>query len=156
MKAIIFDLDDTLIDTRKRHFVLFTEFIRKYELDLHLDFSSYLKIRKDNNYSNVGILKHFGIAHESQFLKFWTQHIETPEFLEYDKLIVRSDLLQKLVKLNIKLYLLSLRSSPKNAHLQLNKLDISAFFSSSVFIIQTKINPCISKNMEFNLTTFVS
>ena len=53
--AFIFDLDDTLIDTRRRHFQIVQDFINSKGKILEFDY--YLNMRKVNGWTNKEVIK---------------------------------------------------------------------------------------------------
>ncbi|MEO8568804.1 MAG: HAD hydrolase-like protein, partial [Ginsengibacter sp.] len=115
--AVIFDLDDTLIDTQKRHFNIVKDFLK--EVGKSLDFEEYLNIRKKNNWPNSGIIKKVCPLKVDDFSSFWRLNIENMKYLKHDIEIVDTALLNELkTKRPCDFILLSLRSNPASAEEQ--------------------------------------
>jgi phosphoglycolate phosphatase-like HAD superfamily hydrolase len=142
--AILFDLDDTLIDTKKRHYTVVSDFINNYGKSLV--FEDYLKIRKEKNWTNGQVIKNLFSLNESDFYLFWKSNIENPAYLQYDVEIVNSDLLSEFkAKYLIKFILISLRSNSKSAIEQFRKFQFSSLFDESYFLRHADLNPKIEK-----------
>jgi phosphoglycolate phosphatase-like HAD superfamily hydrolase len=143
-KAILFDLDDTLVDTKKRHFNVVKDFISAYGKTLN--FEEYLNMRKTNNWSNSQIIKQIYNLNEKDFSTFWKINIESRKYLNYDVEIVNNDLLMKLKsKSDYDFILLSLRSNFDSAEEQFKKFSFSFLFDKYCFLEHDEINPKIEK-----------
>ena len=143
-KAIIFDLDDTLIDTRKRHFKIVVDFLYKY--GKLLNFEEYLDMRKRNKWSNKELIKNVYSLNEEEFISFWILSIEDPTYLKYDFEIVNCKLLNEIkMKGPYDFILLSLRSNLNSAEDQFKKLCCSLFFDKHHFLKHAPLNPKIEK-----------
>ncbi len=157
--AIIFDLDDTLIDTRKRHFYIVADFLK-----IHgrlLNFEEYVDQRKRNKWSNKELIKNVYSLNDNDFSVFWQLNIENPEYLKYDFEIVNTTLLNELKeKGSYDFILLSLRSNLKSAEDQFKKLGFSFLFDKYYFLKHAALNPKIEKLRSFKESypnlTFVS
>jgi phosphoglycolate phosphatase-like HAD superfamily hydrolase len=143
-KAIVFDLDDTLIDTKERHFNVVKDFISAYGKTLN--FEEYLNMRKFNNWSNSEIIKQIYNLNENDFSSFWKINIERREYLNYDVEIVNNDLLMKLKsKGDYDFILLSLRSDFDTAEEQFKNFSFCFLFDKYFFLKHNDINPKIEK-----------
>lgn len=143
-KAILFDLDDTLIDTGKRHFNIVKNFINAQGKQINLE--EYLNIRKKNNWSNSQIIKNVYSLNTVDFSSFWKSNIESIEYLKYDTEIVNSVLLDELkIKTPCDLILLSLRSNPESAEKQFEQFSFFHLFDKYHFINHSDLNPKVEK-----------
>lgn len=82
-KKIFFDLDGTLLDSRKRMHTLFQHLVP----DSQLSYDEYWNYKK-NKTGHPEILKNnfaYNDAEIDQFKKIWLDLIEAPEWLNYDK-----------------------------------------------------------------------
>ena len=157
--AIIFDLDDTLIDTRKRHFNIVVDFLNTH--GKLLNFEEYLDVRKSNHQTNKEFIKNVCALNENEFSLFWQLNIENPEYLKYDFEIVDSKLLKELkVNGSYDFILLSLRSNFQSAEDQFEKFSFSFLFDKHYFFKHASLNPKIEKLKSFKESypnlTFVS
>ncbi len=140
--AIFFDLDDTLIDTKKRHFNIFSEFLKVY--GKQIDFEEYLNIRKTKSWSNLQIIKNVFSLASNDFPLFWKSKIEDAEYLKYDTEIVNIELLRRLkIKIDSQFILLSLRSNLHSAEKQFKNFSFSVIFDQYNFLSHSKLNPKI-------------
>src|SRR6188768_3299153 len=91
--VIVFDLDDTLIDTKKRHYNIVKDFLFSYGKSLN--FEHYLEIRKSTKLSNKQIIQQYYSLDENEFSAFWKLNIENPDYFKYDVELVDCILLKK-------------------------------------------------------------
>ncbi len=139
--ALIFDLDDTLIDTRKRHYQIVIDFLTISGITINLSFNEYINIRKDNNFTNLQLLKHKYPTErlENKFNAFWKENIESSSYLKLDELIADYDMLKKSSITN-DLYILSLRSNHFNAINQVKSFPFYSLFHNVFFLSHQKDN----------------
>jgi phosphoglycolate phosphatase-like HAD superfamily hydrolase len=142
--AVLFDLDDTLIDTRKRHFEIVKDFVGRYSKELNFD--DYIMMRKTNNWSNSQVIQQkFGL-NKDEFTLFWKRNIECRQYLEHDNEIVSYTLLENLKATGLyDFILLSLRSNPQSAEQQFQKFAFSKLFNEYAFLQHADVNPKILK-----------
>ncbi|CAN5496007.1 hypothetical protein BH11BAC3_BH11BAC3_01140 [soil metagenome] len=146
--AILFDLDDTLIDTKARHFNIVSDFLRAH--DKVIDFVNYLEMRKANKMSNKQIIQQYHSLDEHEFATFWNLNIENPDYFNYDKELVNFDLLEKLKKSNTyDFILLSLRSNASAAIQQSVNFSFFSLIDEYQFLKHADINPKIEKMIFF-------
>lgn len=130
---IIFDLDGTLICSKKRLHLLFCDLVKTDELN----FDAYWNL-KFAGHTNQDILKNkFGYsADEVQlFVEHWMLSIESNQYLDMDSLIVGADkFLCKMSKTN-DLYVCTARQSVPQVIEQLKKLGILDFFKK-IFVTE--------------------
>lgn len=133
--AIVFDLDDTLIDTRKRHYRVVIDFLKLYNIKVNFSFEEYINVRTENKFSNFSFLKYYYSAkiNLSEFEIFWQENIEHPTYLSLDEEIINNKLLEKASPEN-DLYILSLRSNHTNAISQVNSFSFRSLFRKTIFL----------------------
>ena len=141
--AIVLDLDDTLIDTSRRHFNVISDYLKFYYIDF-FSFGEYLSLRKNNRLSNQQIIVKYFSSVANEFGKWWANSIEKEEFLRHDRQIVDTSLLIELVeKKRSPLILLSLRSNLETAEEQFKSFSFSGYFTQIYFLPHNSVNPKI-------------
>ncbi len=142
--AFIFDLDDTLIDTRRRHFQIVQDFINSKGKTLEFDY--YLNMRKVNGWTNKEVIKNEYNFKTDEFAVFWKLNIENPLYLKYDLEIVDYKLLNEVKKkFSGDLILLSLRRNSKEASKQFKNFSFYSLFDKTNFLEHNFLNPKIDK-----------
>ena len=132
---IVFDLDGTLICSKKRLYELFCDLVGTKELT----FESYWKLKFLGN-TNQDILKNeFKYSEEKIefFISTWMLKIENDEYLKMDTLINGADNFLCEISKGNQLYICTARQSFTPAIKQLNKLEILGFFKE-VFVTKQK------------------
>jgi phosphoglycolate phosphatase-like HAD superfamily hydrolase len=159
-KAILFDLDDTLIDTKIRHYQVIRKFLEISNSNVLPCYNQYFDYRKCA-VKNENIINFFSNADPDLFLKYWHENIESVDFLQFDKQIVDEVVLKNLKeKENYIFILISLRSNQMNAYNQFNKFTFSKLFDHVFFLKHKKIaNPKTSVITElkkhYSILTFI-
>jgi phosphoglycolate phosphatase-like HAD superfamily hydrolase len=136
--CIVFDLDETLISTTKRHLKIFNDFFLLNSLCVKFDSRIYLHLRKNLRLTNSEV--YFKIVSDnnlfSAFRKFYLMNIENLNYLSLDSLILSKEsiiLLNGLIgKSDFKL--LSLRNDVSNSNLQLKQIGVHHLFSDVFFL----------------------
>lgn len=140
-KRIAFDLDGTLLDSRKRHEIVMDDVLSEFGIELATDDLLPFKLEGHTNIDwlvQKGIDK--GTARSVQ--KRWVELIEKENYLFSDKLYEGIiPYLEQLSKTN-ELFLITGRNNASNAKKQIAQLGISQFFTE-VKIVSS--NPEISK-----------
>lgn len=130
---IIFDLDGTLICSKKRLHALFCDLVKTDKLS----FDAYWNL-KFAGYTNQEILKNkFGYSTDkiNFFVHHWMLNIESNQYLDMDSLIVGVDkFLCEMNKIN-ELYVCTARQSAPQVIEQLKKLGILDFFKK-IFVTE--------------------
>ncbi|WP_151802436.1 HAD family hydrolase [Acinetobacter guillouiae] len=132
---IVFDLDGTLICSKRRLYELFCDLVKSKQLS----FESYWDLKFLGN-TNQEILKNeFNYSEDEikSFVDNWMLNIENDKYLDMDTLI---DGVQKLlfeISKDNDLYLCTARQSKHQAFKQLEKLGILHFFKK-VFVTEQK------------------
>lgn len=134
---IIFDLDGTLICSKKRLYDLFC-FLAG---DDKLSFSAYWDLKFAGHTNKEILVKVFGFSNikVQVFVEDWMRLIETEQYLELDKIIegIPKSLLD--LKKEHKLYLCTARQSMAMLTVQLNKLSIADYFEQ-IFITEQRVS----------------
>ena len=130
---IIFDLDGTLICSKKRLHALFCDLVKTDKLS----FDAYWNL-KFSGHTNQEILKNkFGYSADEVelFVEHWMLNIESNQYLDMDSLIVGVDkFLCEMNKIN-ELYVCTARQSAPQVIEQLKKLGILDFFKK-IFVTE--------------------
>ena len=132
---IIFDLDGTLICSKKRLYELFCNLIQSRDLS----FSDYWNLKYIGN-SNQDILRErFDYTKDeiSNFVNGWMKKIESDYYLEMDTLIDGTiEFLERIIQ-NNSLYICTARQSTGQVAKQLESLSISKYFEN-IFVTEQK------------------
>ena len=132
---IIFDLDGTLICSKKRLYELFCNLIQSRDLS----FSDYWNLKYIGN-SNQDILRErfdYTKAEISNFVNGWMKKIESDYYLEMDTLIDGTiEFLERIIQ-NNSLYFCTARQSTCQVAKQLESLSISKYFEN-IFVTEQK------------------
>lgn len=144
---IVFDLDGTLICSKKRLHELFCDLTESRKLD----FSAYWEM-KFSRKTNQDILKlFFNYSDEKidNFTNDWMSKIESDYYLNFDDLIVDIEPFLKKAKKNSELYVCTARQSSKQVEKQLKRLGVFEYFED-VFVTEknfTKENLLINSSL---------
>lgn len=132
---IIFDLDGTLICSKKRLYELFCNLIQSRDLS----FSDYWNLKYIGN-SNQDILRErfdYTKAEISNFVNGWMKKIESDYYLEMDTLFDGTiEFLERIIQ-NNSLYICTARQSTCQVAKQLESLSISKYFEN-IFVTEQK------------------
>jgi len=136
-KNIVIDLDGTLLDSSKRHFVLLREILKSQKIKLNInDYMSYKRTGRSTK--DYLVSKGLDINITSEICKKWVKNIENIKLLKLDKLYKDSkEFLEKYYR-KYNLILITGRLNRKNTKEQINSLDISKFFKKIEIVKPTK------------------
>ncbi len=156
--AIVFDLDNTLIMTHKRHYHVY-QFLVLQTGQKPVSFEEYLTLRVKHSASNAFVLQHVHNLTDEKLLLIWLKYIEAKEYLKYDHRIINLALLRR-VGLTHKLAILSLRTRKNNALHQIHKLNLRKIFHRVQFVKHNRAaNPktdALQKlKMQYNIRAYV-
>lgn len=156
---IVFDLDDTLICTKRRHYEVYSRFLDKSHIE-KMGFHDYLMLRKRGQ-TNSEIIRNIEPGLESSFVTFWKDFIESPEFLQMDTEIVNSSLLQQLKNVReADFQILSLRTNANTAFDQFKRFSFAHLFENVSFLVHEsggnpKVKALSQMKSMYNLLFFV-
>ena len=131
-KMLLFDLDDTLINTHFRHYKVVADFLSLN--GKKIEFEEYLQLRRDKNLTNKELIKKFEPFLANNFNQHWANCIESEHYLQYDTTIVSPNLLNKLINQGYILGIVSLRSNNGNASAQLRNFNWHSYFEKVSFL----------------------
>lgn len=147
-KKIAFDLDGTLLDSRKRHEKVMSDVLNKYDIKLDpADLVSY----KAEGHNNKDWLLSKGISEDKakQINSEWILLIENPEYLAADFLY--PNIIQILNNLSEEndLFLITARNNKNNAYKQIEKLGIKQYFTG-ISVVDSCSKTSTLKAVELN------
>lgn len=158
-KAIILDLDDTLLSTHYRQYCCINDYLINEGKEF-IAFDDYLQMRHSNNLSNTNLLKSLNIDLDWEAFKlYYLNNIELEKYLALDELFVEKHFLAELVEKDFKLVLLSLRGNEANSQKQIHNLGIDVFFERIYFekhdqSTNPKLNRLQQLNTDFDIVAF--
>lgn len=130
---IAFDLDGTLLDSRKRHAILMHDILCRKGLNLSVDD---LVEYKADGHNNIEWLQSRGFTIElaKEINREWIERIESPEYLQLDELYSHVIATLKLLSENNTLFLITARKNELSARKQISKLGISQYFEDVIVV----------------------
>ena len=134
-RRIAFDLDGTLLDSRKRHEIVMDDVLKKHSFKF--DACGLVSFKADG-YNNIDWLLSKGVSEDvaKDINAEWISLIEKDEILKTDVLYPKViDVLKTLCKEN-DLFLVTARKNKDNAYEQVNQLGVEQFFSG-VFVVDS-------------------
>jgi phosphoglycolate phosphatase-like HAD superfamily hydrolase len=134
--CLVLDLDETLIHTDKRQFIVIKNFFEFNGIELVPSYEDYKTIRLITKKSNLDIFRLFNYSklNEIDFQLYFSKNIERLDYLLIDELIINLKLLQTIkFHKGYKLILLSLRSNYENSIKQMHDLFLYDFFDEIYF-----------------------
>lgn len=130
-ESIVFDLDNTLLDTWPRHYKVYCEIVTRRS-ETPIPYGVYVAMRANYTLSNAQLVQNVhGIVDNID--REWREIIESKEMLAVDTLIVDKDLLDRVAG-KYALLLLSLRSNIENAMHQIELCGILKLFTRVQFV----------------------
>lgn len=136
---LLFDLDDTLILTHRRHYKVVADFFALNNQDF-ISMEDYIKVRRDKNLSNSSLVKELNSSLLLSFKDYWYNNIESSAYLKFDTSIVQADLLLQLQAQGYMLGIVSLRSNKKMATEQLKNFSWFSSFTEVYFAEHSSSN----------------
>lgn len=155
-KRIAFDLDGTLLDSRKRHEIVMRDVLKKHGIELNiLDLVSF----KAEGYNNIDWLLSKDISeNEAKVINAeWISLIESTVYLNCDSLYPNViEILNGLSKDN-DLFLITARNNKDNAYKQINQLGISEYFTDISVVDTCSETPLLKsrKLQEYGVDSFI-
>jgi len=128
MATLLFDLDGTLIDVRRRHYAAYVATTREMWIT-PLPAGTYWSRRLDGA-SNAGLLDSAGEASQERFLRRWVELVESPAYLRLDTLVPGVRRTLACFEQRCRLVLLTMRRERAALVDQLDDLGLHRFFST--------------------------
>lgn len=140
--VIAFDLDGTILDSRKRHIVLLKDIMNQMKVSINIeDYLSYK--RQGFSTKEYLLLKGLSKSVADKINRIWIDHIEDLSYLILDK--IYPDFISLFYKFNMnKVVLITARRNTENLYNQLNYLNLKNIFSR-IFIVNPMLNPSKEK-----------
>jgi len=132
-QMILFDLDDTLIDTHQRHYFIFSDFLKKYNSQ-KISFEEYISQRRKRTFSNKILMQEMLPEHADEFDDYFARAIESTQYLKFDRPIVNDFLLKAMKEKNIKATVLSLRSNRQTAMDEVKQFSFYNLMDEFIFL----------------------
>jgi phosphoglycolate phosphatase-like HAD superfamily hydrolase len=128
-KNIVFDLDGTLLDSRRRHISVLTDCVNEIHGTKYgdCDFDDFVKYKAEG-YNGLSYLASKKIPNESEIFSLWKKKIEYWEYLQTDVLYPDIRECLDVLRKNRNLFLITARANNTNAERQLSSLGIDKFF----------------------------
>lgn len=150
IEQLYFDLDGTILDAKKRLYLLFLHIVPECKLT----FFEYWELKKDMK-SHGYILEYMYNYDKKSIEKFnqiWLKKIELKKWLQRDTIIEGSNFLLNRLSKRYELYLITSRQSIDNTLWQLKKLKLSQFFSEIIVVSSnsSKYEELRSRNCSVN------
>jgi len=137
-KNVVFDLDGTLLDSRRRHIVVLADCINQINGTAHTpdDFSDFVSYKSEGN-TGLSYLINKKILNEEAIISLWIRKIEHKKYLRFDRLYpnVLRDLKRMSDQFN--LFLLTARANKSNTVCQLSEWGIEDFFCDRMIVKNT-------------------
>ena len=131
-----FDLDGTLIDSTKRHYLLMKKILKQYNIRIPSDFDSeFIKYKSDGHSGKMYLINKLGIYSKQaqEIQNIWISHIEDENWLKYDKLYDDTkDVLKKLF--GKKVYYLTSRKNYQGTINEIWKLGLDKYCEKCIVV----------------------
>jgi phosphoglycolate phosphatase len=127
MNKIFFDLDGTLLDSRRRLFTLFQKLVPKSNLSI----DEYWELKRNKKDHKTILVEKYNYSDDefNQFERAFFENIELFAYLKLDTLVYNThEVLNNLVNKN-KLYIVTSRQNKSNVIIQLKNLSIYRYFA---------------------------
>ena len=150
-----FDLDGTLLDSRRRHQILMQDILDSLNIPISAET---LVTFKADGHNNLAWLKHNGVDDDLAIIinNEWISKIESPEYLKYDKLYEHTKEFLESLSSNNSLYLITARNHKDNLLKQLQDLGIKHHFEDICVVPSCKESAQYKANYikQNGITTF--
>lgn len=139
-KIIIFDFDQTLVETSQRHYEVYKYLADKYELEI-LEYETYWAKRK-KGYSNRDVMGEQCLDDKNlnDVENEWETLIEQDEYLRFDKPYEYSENYLQLLSVKYLLWLVSLRSNENGLFKELKWLKWHKYFEKIIPVKHSRDN----------------
>ena len=139
------DLDGTLIDSKKRHYILIENLLKKYDVNITINKKEYLKFKENgnNNYKYLTNILKIDTKKAKLICREWKEQIEDFNYIKMDELYFDTLIFLEKIKKNNKIIYLTARQNTINLIKELKMLNI---YNKNIFI--KKVNPKFSSELK--------
>lgn len=133
----VLDLDGTLIDSSKRHYVLMEKLLKKYAEDITFNPGDYMEYKRMGNSGKQYLKEELGLTKEiSDAISMeWVKSIEDEEYMDLDELYPDTvEFLDALKQKQYKIIFLSARHNRTNTLKQLEKFGIKEY-ADAIYVV---------------------
>ena len=128
MTILYFDLDGTLVDVRKRHYVAYADTMLELGLT-PLPEQTYWDARR-NGASNADLMGDVDAECHDRFAQKWLERVESPSYVRLDTLIPGARATLDALRETYELVLVTMRQDRESLLEQLDELSLRKFFSA--------------------------
>ena len=138
MAAVVVDLDGTIIDSTKRHYILLRALFQRNHVSTTFDSQDYLSYKRDGHNNHDFLTKKLNINSQlaDKIQNEWINNIESQELIATDSLYPDAiPFLNGIKDLKHNIIFLTSRQSPKILHKEIKDLGL-ATFPKQVIVVQ--------------------
>ena len=143
MATIVVDLDGTIINSTKRHYLLLKKLLRDNSIFVNFDHQEYLSYKRNghNNYSFLTKKLNLDPELANKIQKEWINNIESPELISTDSLYPDAiKFLNDIKNLGHNIIFLTSRQSQENLHKELKHLGLMIFPKQIIVVCGSKVD----------------
>lgn len=133
----VLDLDGTLIDSSKRHYVLMEKLLKEYADNISFNPADYMEYKRMGNSGKQYLKEELGLDKETSdaISKEWVTNIENEEYMDLDELYTDTiEFLDALKQKQYKIIFLSARHNRTNTLKQLEKFGIKEY-ADAIYVV---------------------
>ena len=142
MATIVVDLDGTVIDSTKRHYLLLKKLLQDSSLSTTFSAKGYLSYKRDGHSNYDFLTKKINIDPElaNKIQTEWIANIESQEWIATDVLYPDAiKFLNNIKNSGHRIIFLTIRQNPKTLHYELKKLHLTSFPEQVIIAQKDKI-----------------
>lgn len=142
-QIVAFDLDGTLLDSRKRHQIVLDDILKRYKIEI--DVSGLVEFKRSGK-NNIDFLISKGVDKKvaEDIQNEWISRIENTEYLELDMLYPETIDLLKIYSKENDLILVTARNNKTGLENQIDKFNLRQYFQK-IFIVPSNKNTTVQK-----------
>ncbi len=140
----VLDLDGTLIDSFARHGLLLEELLQEYAPEFHVRTAEYMDYKRSGHNNYQYLTECLGLPETTarKICHKWVEHIEDPDWLQYDKLYGDAlPFLESIKSHGDQIIFLSARQNAASAHAEVRRLGLDQYADEIIFVNQTAQYP---------------
>ena len=150
---VFFDLDGTLLNSKKRLYLLFKELVPKS----NLTFEKYWKLKRNKiNHKSI-LIDNYNYSEDDyiNFEKNFFEKIELIDYLKHDTLVNGVYETLETLSMKDKLYIITMRQNKDNLYSQLKQFSITKYFTD-ILISEKKYNKTeLIRMVQFQNSDFI-